>query len=341
MRDKGTVLVVGALLALGAACVAAFLALVRFFVRTEHGQKIDTIALTGTSIGQARIDELVNTVLDAMSVVSLAFAAAAIAFIALARRRRGLALAVLLLIAGANVTTQVAKHTITRPYLGVDIERAAAGNSLPSGHTTVAASVAIALILVLPPRVRAIGAMIAAGYAALAGVATMSAGWHRPSDAMAALMVVGGWTAAVCVLLLLIQRRDDRADRREAHPTAALVLIMVGTMLLLVAAVAMELTEQVRDIDPEELGRRRLFAAYAGGAAGISGTAGLVIGLVLLTVHRVVPQRVAAALRWRAPAAEPEYDPEPPTVPLRDPAAEAPTVRIGRPDDPTLPNPPA
>ncbi|GAA0962971.1 hypothetical protein Vau01_008480 [Virgisporangium aurantiacum] len=333
-------LVVGALLALGAACVAAFLTLVRFFVRTEHGQKIDTIALTGTSIGQARIDELVNTVLDAMSVVSLAFAAAAIAFIALARRRRGLALAVLLLIAGANVTTQVAKHAITRPYLGVDIERAAAGNSLPSGHTTVAASVAIALILVLPPRVRGVGAVIAAAYAALAGVATMSAGWHRPSDAMAALLVVGGWAAAVCVLLLLVQRRDDRADRREAHPTAALLLIMVGTMLLLVAAVAMELTEQVRDIDPEELGQRRLFAAYAGGAAGISGTAGLVIGLVLLTVHRVVPQRIAAGLRWRgtAPPLEPEPE-EPPTVPLRDPAAEAPTVRIGHADDPTIRNP--
>src|ERR1043165_3153894 len=98
MRDRGGVLVVGALLALGAACVAAFLALARFFVRTEHGQKIDTIALTGTSIGQARVDDLANTVLNAVSVASLALAAAAIAFIALARRRRGLALAVLLLI---------------------------------------------------------------------------------------------------------------------------------------------------------------------------------------------------------------------------------------------------
>jgi membrane-associated phospholipid phosphatase len=322
MRDWGTAAVAGWLLALGAACTAGFVALARFFVRTEHGQKIDTIALTGNSIGQARIDDFVDTVLNAMSVVSLASAAAVVAFIALIRGRRGLALMVLLLIAGSNVTTQVAKLVITRPNLGVDVERAAAGNSLPSGHTTVAASVAIALVLVLPPRVRALGAFIAAAYAALAGVATMSAGWHRPSDAMAALLIVGGWASLVSILLLLARRRGDRSTGREAHRASAVVLVLAGIVLLMLAAVAMELTEQVRDYDPSELGERRLFAAYAGGAAGIVGTASLLVGLVLATVHRVVPQRL------------PDPDPgtledgEPTTVALRSDAADPPTVRL-------------
>ncbi|GAA0898811.1 hypothetical protein GCM10009557_74340 [Virgisporangium ochraceum] len=376
MRDRDKVVTAGWLLLLGAACVAGFLALVRFFVRTEHGQKIDTIALTGNSIGQARIDDLVDTLLNAMSVVSLAIAAATLAFIALIRGRRGLALMVLLLIAGANVTTQLAKAAITRPNLGVDVERAAAGNSLPSGHTAVAASVAIALVLVLPPRIRALGAFLAAGYTALAGVATMSAGWHRPSDAMAALLVVGGWTAAVGLLLLLLQRRTDHASGREAHPASAVLLVAAGVALLLVAAVAMELTEQVRDFDPDELGRRRLFAAYAGGAAGIVVTAFLLEGALLALVHRLVPQRAPRGpdapgqferplfgdrepttvvlraqppptARTRPPA--PVFTPPTDTPTIRAGAAEPPTVRLGatdpptvrlNPDDPSPPSPP-
>jgi membrane-associated phospholipid phosphatase len=335
MRGTWTALVAGWQLIVGAACVLAFLVLVRYFVFTEHGQKVDTVALTGNSIGRARIDELVSTVLDAMSLVSLAIATAVLAFIALIRRRRGLALMVLLLIAGANLTTQLLKDAITRPYLGVDIERAAAGNSLPSGHTTVAASVAVALVLVLPPRTRVVGAFIATGYAALAGVATLSAGWHRPSDAMAALLVVGGWTAAVSVVLLLAQRREDFVQRRDAHPVATAVLLLAGVALLGVAAVAFELTDQVHDFEPEELSRRRLFAAYAGGAAGIAGTAALLVGLLLLTVHRVVPQRGA---RGSAPPSGDADAPAPPaddlTVRLTD--AEHPTVRLSGAEHPTV-----
>jgi membrane-associated phospholipid phosphatase len=338
MRHRGALALAGWFVILGAGCVAAFLALVHFFVRTERGQWIEWIALTGNSIGQARIDDLVATVLNAMSVVSLAIAAAMVAFIALVRGRRALALAVLLLIAGANLTTQVAKAMITRPYLGVDIERAAAGNSLPSGHTTVAASVAVALVLVLPPRVRTIGAFCAAGYTALAGAATMSAGWHRPSDAMAALLIVCGWTAAVSILLLLARRHDDYVNKRDAHRVAAGLLVLAGILLLVLAVAAMELTE-IRDIDPTELGRRRLFAAYAGGAAGISGTASLLMGLTLLTVHRVVPQRGGLSQEPAVPPAVRGPAPEPPTVVLRDPVAEAPTVRISGTDDPTVPQP--
>ena len=223
---------------------------------------------------------------------------------------------------------------IVRPDFGVDVERAAAGNSLPSGHTTVAASVAIALVLVLPPRVRALGAFLAAVYTALAGVATMSAGWHRPSDAMAALLIVGGWTAAVGLLLLPLQRRTDHASGREAHPASAVFLVATGIALLLVAAVAMELTEQVRDLDPDELGRRRLLAAYAGGAAGIGGTACLLVGVLLTGPPDRAPARgrrpPLARLRTRSPNTTPSRRPSPSATPPPRPrrsAWPAPTTR--------------
>ncbi|HLL65954.1 MAG TPA: phosphatase PAP2 family protein [Micromonosporaceae bacterium] len=279
---------------LGAAHAVVFLLVWRFFVTTEHGQLLDTAALAGNTIGRRTVDGLVDTTLNAMSVVSLAIATAVIGFIALIRRRVLLAVVAITLIVGANVTTQVLKYLITRPDLGVDEARAAAGNSLPSGHTTVAASVAIALVLVLPARVRAVGAVIAAGYAALAGVATLSAGWHRPSDAVAALLIAGGWAALAGFLLLLAQHREAFQTGQAAHRASVAVLLFVGIALLAVA-VAVWLTDQALPTSPEELSRQRLFAAYAGGAAGIAGTAGVVTGLVLASVHRVVPRRGAPA----------------------------------------------
>ncbi|MGW0434999.1 phosphatase PAP2 family protein [Micromonospora sp. NPDC003197] len=275
-------LLIGQILALGA--------LWRFAVHTRRGQLLDTIALTGNTIGQQRIDGLVDTVLSAMSVVSLLAATAVIGFIALIRSRIALAVATTLLIAGANVTTQVLKYSLYRPDLGVDPDRAAVGNTLPSGHTTVAASVAVALVLVLPPRVRGWGALVAAGYAALAGVATLSAGWHRPSDAAAALLVVGGWAALAGILLLFVQGADAQVEPGDKHRVASTLLVLTGVVLLAVAAVALDLTGDVLSVPPEQLSRRRLFVAYAGSAAGIAGVAGLLMALVLTTVHRVVPR---------------------------------------------------
>jgi membrane-associated phospholipid phosphatase len=278
------------LLALAAVQVLAFVAIWRFSVYTEHGQLLDTIALAGNSIGRQRIDELIGTVLNAMSVVSLALATAVIGFIALIRGRILLAVVAMLLIVGANGTTQALKYLIVRPDLGVDSARAAAGNSLPSGHTAVAASVAIALVLVLPSKVRGLGALIGAGYMALAGVATLSAGWHRPSDAIAALLLVGAW-AAVGGTLLVVNRSDAFDEPQPVHWFAVTVLAVAGAVLLAVAAVALGLTDQVVHVPVRDLSRTRLLTAYAGGAAGIAGTAAVVMALVLLTVHRVVPRR--------------------------------------------------
>ena len=277
------------LLLVGAAEVVGVLALWRFFVRSEHGQVIDTIALTGNSIGQRRVGIITDTVLNTMSVISIAAAIAAVVFIALLRGRVGLALVSLLFIAGANLTTQVLKAGLYRPIYGVDKLRDQAGNSFPSGHTTAAAAVAVALVFVLPARVRGVGAVLGAAFAGLVGVATLSAGWHRPSDAIAAMLIVGGW-AGLAGLVLLLLRRTDVDEREGGHWGAVVFLAVAGIALLAVAALALRWTNQVLQIPPDELSRRRLFAAYAGGMAGIAGTACLMLAVVTSTIHAVVPR---------------------------------------------------
>ncbi|MEW2445450.1 phosphatase PAP2 family protein [Micromonospora marina] len=269
---------------------AAFGLLWRFAVHTELGQWLDTVALTGNRIGQDRIDGPVDTILNAMSVVSLLAATAVIGFIALIRGRKALAVTATLLIAGANVTTQLLKHYLVRPDFGIDPERAAAGNSLPSGHTAVAASVAVALILVLPRKLRVAGAFLGAGYAAAAGVATLSAGWHRPSDAVAAYLVVGAWAAAAGLVLLFFQREQAVVEPGDAHRVAGAVLGGIGVVALLASAVALSWLVDRSTIPVEALGRRPLFVGYAGSAAGIAGTIAVVAALVLVVVHRLVPR---------------------------------------------------
>ncbi|MFJ8830738.1 phosphatase PAP2 family protein [Micromonospora aurantiaca] len=269
---------------------AAFGLVWRFAVHTELGQWLDTVALTGNRIGQDRIDGPVNTLLNAMSVVSLLAATAVIGFIALIRGRKALAVTATLLIAGANVTTQLLKYYLVRPDFGIDPERAAAGNSLPSGHTAVAASVAIALILVLPRKLRVAGAFLGAGYAAAAGVATLSAGWHRPSDAVAAYLVVGAWAAAAGLVLLFFQREQAVVEPGDAHRMAGAVLGGIGVVALLASAVALSWLVDRSTIPVEALGRRPLFIGYAGSAAGVAGTIAVVAALVLVVVHRLVPR---------------------------------------------------
>ncbi|MBX7266204.1 phosphatase PAP2 family protein [Micromonospora sp. Llam7] len=269
---------------------AAFIAVWQFALHVEVGQWIDTVALTGNQIGRNHIDEPVDRILNAMSVVSLLAVTVMIGFIALIRGRIALAVAATLLIAGANVTTQLLKYGLTRPDYGVDPERMYVGNSLPSGHTTVAASVAVALVLVLPPKVRAFAAVIGAGYAATAGVATLSAGWHRPSDAVAAFLVVGVWGALAGLLLLVTQRERAEVAAGDAHRRTALLLGLGGVLALAACALALWWLVSLRATAPAELPRRPLFVGYAGGAAGIAGSMAVVMALMLTAVHRLVPR---------------------------------------------------
>ncbi|MCW3840007.1 phosphatase PAP2 family protein [Micromonospora yasonensis] len=278
------------LVLLALAQAAVLLLVWRFAVHTRLGQWLDTVALTGNRIGQDRIDGPVGRILNAMSVVSLLVATAMVGFIALIRGRKALAVTATLLVVGANASTQFLKYYLIRPDFGIDPERAAAGNSLPSGHTAVAASVAIALILVLPDKLRVLGAYLGTGYAAAAGVATLSAGWHRPSDAVAAYLVVGGWAAVGGLGLLFFQRDRAKISTKDAHHVAAALLGATGLVALVASGLALAWLSGRSGTPADELTRRPLFIGYAGSAAGIVGTMALVAALVLAVVHRLVPR---------------------------------------------------
>src|SRR5690606_33546830 len=61
--------------------LAAFEVVRRLFVDTPTGQRLDTIALAGNSIGQGHVAGLVNSVLNTVSVLSVLVAIVVIGFI--------------------------------------------------------------------------------------------------------------------------------------------------------------------------------------------------------------------------------------------------------------------
>lgn len=293
------------LLFLAVAQIAVFVAVYRYFVLTADGQGLDFVALASNGLGADRLAGPVNTVLEAISIVAVAVSTCVIGFIALIRKRVALAVTSVVLIGGANLSAELLKHYLIRPDLGVDEARAGAGNSFPGGHTAIAASAVVALVLVLPPVARGVGAVIGSLYASLVGVATLSAGWHRPSDAVSSILLVGVWAAFAGILLRLLRRRGERVSDNESHKISCVVLTVLGVIALTVAIIGLRESYQVIGYDPGSLSTKRQAIAYLGGAAGILASACLTMALILLTVHRIVPKRTPVTSRATRAAKRP------------------------------------
>lgn len=203
------------------------------FVNTERGQVIDDIAFKGSYGLKGELWWLAGPILDVVSTVYIGGAIIVVGAIALLRKRWWLAIQAVTLIVGANVTTQVLKKIVLdRPDFGVVW---APGNSLPSGHTTAAASVSLALLLVVPRVWRPWAAVAGAIYTTATGVSTLVGQWHRPSDVVAAVLVCGAWALGICALSRL---PDDEPVRRRPMNTATIIVSVTMVLATLVCAAA-------------------------------------------------------------------------------------------------------
>ncbi len=140
---------------------------------------------------------------------SLLILGAIVAGIGLWFGRRREVVAALVLIAGANVTTQALKVLLEH----VRYRAAQEGwelpwaNSFPSGHTNAAATIAVALLFVVPARYRLVAAAVGFLVTAAVGTSVMVLAWHYPSDVLGGLLVVGAWAFAI---LAVLRFREDR-----------------------------------------------------------------------------------------------------------------------------------
>lgn len=206
----------GLALLVAAIAAAATWALARFAVGTASGQRLDQLTLSGAQSHEGQLAALTAFAVDTVSLPVVAGVLALSALLVVLRRRAGLLLPLATLVVGANLTTQVIKHLlVTRVALGPGID--ITPNSFPSGHTTLAASAAIALVLAAGPA-RGIVAILGVVWTAGAGIGTLVVGWHRPSDVIGAILVVATWTFLVLAAdAAHTLRRRARTARASGH----------------------------------------------------------------------------------------------------------------------------
>jgi membrane-associated phospholipid phosphatase len=253
-------------------------------VHSSAGQHLDNDALLGRS-QNPRVQQATNHLLHTIDVVSLTVIGGAIVLGAITRARLRLALGAAALIGGAIAITEGLKHTLPRP--GLVHSDPLPLPSFPSGHTTVAVSLALALLVVVPVRWRGPTAVAGALYGAAVGVATVTAAWHRPSDVVGAFLVATGWAAAVGAVLVGVRGPGSVAARRRASRTDRLVvpLLAVSAVVLTVAGFAVASTvAALRDRHLEVIS---FGASYAGSVAAIFATGPALVAVLLWCLRDV------------------------------------------------------
>jgi membrane-associated phospholipid phosphatase len=180
----------------------------------------DLHLFTDLERGTGRVHDLAATLVNLGDLASLLILGAVIVGIGLWFGRRREVIAALVLIAGANVTTQLLKGVLehvryTAAEQGWEMPWA---NSFPSGHTTAAATIAVGLLFVVPARHRLAAAVVSFLLTAAVGFSVVVLSWHYPSDVLGALLVVGAWAFAI---LAVMRFREDRAvvvEDPSRHP---------------------------------------------------------------------------------------------------------------------------
>nr|WP_300337085.1 phosphatase PAP2 family protein [Actinomyces sp.] len=267
--------------------VASFVTLLGswyLMVATRSGQLVEHAAITGSFIGARFVTSQARWLLSTVSMpaaIALVLVILVIGLRGSARRRAWWAAAV---VVAVNVSAQVLKHwVLTRPDYGVSL-RYDGANTLPSGHTAMAASAAVALVLVVAPAWRGAAAWAGAALAALMGYSTLVCQWHRPADVVAAIALAVGWAslAVACGAWsspadLDPPRVPDGMARRPRHPPHLRVLVWGGAVCGVLSVVLTAVTW----IRLENAASRTVsFVAYAGGALGTVAVAAVGIGLL-------------------------------------------------------------
>ena len=205
-------------------------------VGTRVGQLMGELILGGRPASQEAV-LAAEMVLATLSRLAVAIGAVLIVTIALLQRRFELAMIAGVTILMANLTTQVLKHLV------LDRSDLLGGlfyflpNSFPSGHATAAASIAVGLILVLPPILRSPAVVLGAVAVALVGVSTLAAGWHRMADAVGGVFVATAWGSGLAAWLTW-RRGVEPVGARSAEfaRVASRVPVVLGGVALLLGS---------------------------------------------------------------------------------------------------------
>ena len=214
------------------ASVVGLVRLAAWALQTRAGQAWDESGMDAVYGGSQALRRVLG-LLGEISIGSAGVVLAVCVGLALLRHRYAAAIGAVVLVGGANVTTQLLKRVV--------LERADYGNltivSLPSGHTTVVVSLALAALLVVPRGLRLLTVLGGTTLAVVTGAGTVVAQWHRPADVLAALLVCLAWTGAVVTVLAVRRPLPPRRVGGIGDLVAALLGAAIAGAVLLAVGV--------------------------------------------------------------------------------------------------------
>jgi membrane-associated phospholipid phosphatase len=200
------------------ACAGALVLLALVAYGIDAAQRLDaTVLAKFIAHGDSRAGSLAEVLVHLGDPLPLLVGLALACGIALARGRPNDAVAAVVVVAGANLTTQILKVLLAHPRF----QAVLGGNQLgavafPSGHATAAASLSIAFLFVVPVDLRAVVVLAGACLVGAVGCSVMILAWHFPSDVVGGVLVASGWGFAV----LAARRAAERARPRPAQSSS-------------------------------------------------------------------------------------------------------------------------
>ena len=259
------------------------------FVTRYRGQMLEALALQGSHIGAWRIDAQADQLLSTVSVPMVAAILLAVLVIGIVRGRWVAGVAAAAAVGGANVTTQVLKYRVFDRDDLLDLGGWNGTNTLPSGHTTVAAAALVGLILVVPPTLRSLTTVVGTLAVCAYGMATLVNQWHRPSDVLAAVLVACAWGYLAVAAIRLAERHGRLRDLRHSPGAASVLLVALGICGVTLTIAAGYI---VWDGNPDAADRMTGLIAYAGGVSALIGVCAGGMGtlLRLLDATRPMPR---------------------------------------------------
>ncbi|HYI36942.1 MAG TPA: phosphatase PAP2 family protein [Thermoleophilaceae bacterium] len=229
------------LLKAAALCAVAFLAMLALAYGSPDARWLDASAFQGfLGLQRPDVSRLTTWLGQLGDPPQVAAIALVLAGVALARGRPRMAALVLVLVGLTSISSQLLKALLAYPRYDDLIGGAhVAPAAFPSGHATASMTLAIALVLVVSPRLRPAAAVVGAALALGVSFSVVSMGWHFPSDVIGGFLLATGWSLVLLAgLRALDARYPERAGRGALARRSRAVVDAVSGAGLVLALVA-------------------------------------------------------------------------------------------------------
>jgi membrane-associated phospholipid phosphatase len=226
-------------------CVIAFAALLVLAYYVGPTRWLDAAALHGfVSAAHPRVNHVATILAHLCN--PLPYAIAAVAVIVTGARTRGLRVgaATGLLLAGANLSSQVLKPLLahhrelyyTEFHLN-NINDAA----FPSGHATAAMALSLAVLMIVPRAFRPLVAVLGAAFTITISFSVLVLAWHHPSDIVGGYLIATAWgLATLAAYRYANERWPEQGTMRVAarNAVAAPSPAAIARVVIVLAAAA-------------------------------------------------------------------------------------------------------